>query len=214
MEDNSRLHRAPTHEWRLDNGLTLVVREDHSVPVVAIVTHVRAGYFNEPDRLVGISHVLEHMYFKGTERRGAGEIAKETKAGGGYLNAGTIYDHTSYYTVLPSSALELGLDIQSDALLNTAIDDEELRKELLVIIQEAKRKLDNPHAVAVETLYEEMFDVHPIRRWRIGTEQGLKRLRREDVWAYYRNLYRPSNIILVIAGDVEPARARELVERA
>ena len=74
------------------------------LPVVAVVTHVRAGYFDEPDAIVGISHVLEHMYFKGTERRGVGEIARETKAAGGYLNAGTIYDHTSYYTVLPSSA--------------------------------------------------------------------------------------------------------------
>lgn len=209
----SLLTRLPTHEKRLDNGLTVLVREDRSAPVVAIVTHVKAGYFYEPDRVVGISHVLEHMYFKGTSRRAVGEIARETKAAGGYLNAGTIYDYTSYYTVLPSSALEQGLDIQSDALRNSAIDEEELRKELLVIIQEAKRKLDNPAAVAAETLYEEMFDVHRIRRWRIGTEEGLRRLTRADVWEYYRNLYRPSNIVLVIAGDVDPEETFDLVER-
>lgn len=204
---------APTYRRRLENGLTVLVREDHSAEVVAIVTHVKAGYFNEPDRLVGISHVLEHMYFKGTERRGAGDIARETKEVGGYLNAGTIYDYTSYYTVLPSSALEQGLDIQSDALLNSEIDEEELRRELLVIIQEANRKLDNPAAVATESLYEEMFDVHRIRRWRIGTEEGLRRLTRADVWDYYRNLYHPSNVVLVVAGDVEPERAFALVER-
>jgi zinc protease len=204
---------VPTFEHRLGNGLTVLIREDHSAPVVAIVTHVKAGYFNEPDRLVGISHVLEHMYFKGTEQRRAGDIARETKAAGGYLNAGTIYDHTSYYTVLPSSALELGLDVQSDALRNSQIDEDELRRELLVIIQEARRKLDDPGAVAVESLYELMFDVHRIRRWRIGTEEGLRRITRADVWEYYRNLYRPSNIVLVIAGDVDPARTLELVER-
>jgi zinc protease len=205
--------RAPTYEHRLGNGLTVLIREDHSAPVVAIVTHVKAGYFDEPDRLVGISHVLEHMYFKGTEQRRAGDIARETRAAGGYLNAGTIYDHTSYYTVLPSSALELGLDVQSDALRNSQIDEEELRRELLVIIQEARRKLDDPGAVAVESLYELMFDVHRMRRWRIGTEEGLRRLTRADVWEYYRNLYRPSNIVLVVAGDVDPARTLALVER-
>ena len=87
----------------LPNGLTALVRRDASAPVVAIVTYVRAGYFDETDDVVGIAHVLEHMYFKGTAQRGVGEIAKETKASGGYLNAATIYDHTSYYTVLPSS---------------------------------------------------------------------------------------------------------------
>ncbi|HEX6938976.1 MAG TPA: pitrilysin family protein [Longimicrobiales bacterium] len=203
----------PTHERRLANGLTVVVREDRSAPVVAIVTHVKAGYFNEPDPVVGISHVLEHMYFKGTERFGAGEIARATKAAGGFLNAGTIYDHTSYYTVLPSSALERGLEIQSDALCNAEIDGEELRRELEVIIQEARRKLDNPHAVAAESLYETMFDVHRIRRWRIGTEEALRRLTREDVWRYYRDLYRASNIVLVVAGDVDADEAFRLVER-
>lgn len=200
------------HERRLANGLTVLVREDHSAPVVAIVTHVKAGYFNEPDPLVGISHVLEHMYFKGTERFGVGEIARATKAAGGFLNAGTIYDYTSYYTVLPSSALERGLEIQSDALKHSEIDPEELRKELEVIVQEANRKLDNPRAVATERLYEAMFDVHRIRRWRIGTEEGLRRLTREDVRRYYRDLYRAPNIILVV-GDVEAEEAFRLVER-
>ncbi len=200
------------HERRLPNGLTVLIREDRSAPVVAIVTHVKAGYFNEPDPVVGISHVLEHMYFKGTERFGVGEIARATKAAGGFLNAGTIYDYTSYYTVLPSSALERGLEIQSDALKHSEIDPDELRKELEVIIQEANRKLDNPRAVATERLYEAMFDVHRIRRWRIGTEEGLRRLTREDVWRYYRDLYRAPNIVLVIAGDVEAEEAYRLVE--
>lgn len=213
MRGSSAFLRLPTFEHRLANGLTVLIREDHSAPVVAIVTHVKAGYFNEPDRLVGISHVLEHMYFKGTEQRGVGVMARETKAAGGYLNAGTIYDHTSYYTVLPSSALELGLDVQSDALRNAQIDEEELRRELLVIIQEARRKLDDPGAVAIESLYELMFDVHRMRRWRIGTEEGLRRITRADVWEYYRNLYRPSNIVLVVAGDLDPERTLALVER-
>jgi zinc protease len=196
---------------KLENGLTVVVREDHSAPVVAIVTHVNAGYFDEPDHWVGISHVLEHMYFKGTPTRGPGAIAQETKAAGGYLNASTIYDHTSYYTVLPSAALAEGLDIQSDALLNSLIDPNELSKELEVIIQEAKRKLDTPAAVARETVYELLFDVHRMRRWRIGTEAGLRKLTRQDILDFFHGWYRAPSIVLVIAGDVEEETAIQAV---
>jgi zinc protease len=194
--------------------MTVLIRRDPSAPVVAIVTYVKAGYFDETDDIVGIAHVLEHMYFKGTERRGVGEISRETKAAGGYLNAGTIYDHTSYYTVLPSSSFARGLDVQADAYINSLIDAEELRKELEVIIQEAKRKSDNPVAVATETLYALLHDRHRIRRWRIGHEAELRRLTRDAVVRFYRGLYRPRTTILSIVGDVDPDAALRDVERA
>ena len=176
---------ATVQRRRLANGLTALVRVDHSAPVVAIVTHLQVGYFDEPDELAGISHVLEHMFFKGTPTRGPGQIAQQTKAAGGYLNAATIYDRTSYYTVLPSRSLEEGLAIQSDALLHSVLDDDELRRELQVIIQEAKRKLDQPGAVAAETLYELMHDQHRMRRWRIGTEAFLQSLTRSQLADFY-----------------------------
>jgi zinc protease len=194
--------------------LTVLVRQDRSAPVVAIVTHVRAGYFDEDDDAVGISHVLEHMFFKGTARRGPGDMARETKAAGGYLNAGTIYDHTSYYTVLPASSLERGLDVQADALLHSVVDAEELRKELRVIIQEAGRKRDDPHAVARETLFELLFDRHRMRRWRIGSEDALARYTRDDVVRFYRTFYRPSHVVLSVVGDVDVDSTFRLVERA
>jgi zinc protease len=187
----------------LPNGLTVLLRSDSSAPVVAIVTHVKAGYFDETDDIVGIAHVLEHMFFKGTHRRGVGEIAKETKASGGYLNAHTIYDNTAYFTVLPASGLAAGLDIQADAYANSAIDAAELSKELEVIIQEAKRKADTPAALAVETMYELIHDAHRIRRWRIGREAGLRTFTRDAVAGFYRNFYRPSNTILSIVGDFD-----------
>src|SRR5207244_6226419 len=87
------------HRTLLPNGLTVLVQEDHSAPVVAIVTYVKAGYFDETDPESGLAHALEHMFFKGTGKRGVGDIAKETKASGGYLNAHTIYDNTTYFTV-------------------------------------------------------------------------------------------------------------------
>ncbi|HEY0997730.1 MAG TPA: pitrilysin family protein, partial [Gemmatimonadaceae bacterium] len=196
----------------LPNGLTLLVRRDASAPVAAIVTYVKAGYFDETDDVVGIAHVLEHMFFKGTPTRGVGEIARQTKAVGGYLNAHTIYDHTSYYAVVPSSGFTAALDVQFDAYARSVIDAGELGRELEVIIQEAKRKEDNPHAVATETLYELLHDRHRMRRWRIGREAGLRALGRDDLLAFYRNFYRPSNTILSIVGDLDPARVVAEVE--
>ena len=187
----------------LPNGLTVLVRRDEAAPVVAIVTHVKAGYFDETDDVVGIAHVLEHMYFKGTPTRGVGVIAKETKASGGYLNASTIYDHTVYYTVLPSSGLAAGLEIQADAYANSLIDGDELARELEVIIQEAKRKADNPSAVTTETLFEVLHDHHRMRRWRIGREPGLRALTRDDLLRFYRNFYRPSTTTLSVVGDLD-----------
>lgn len=205
--DPSTVHRAV-----LPNGLTVLVRRDTSAPVVAIVTHVKAGYFDEADDVNGIAHVLEHMFFKGTERRGVGDIARETKASGGYLNAHTIYDGTVYHTVLPSSSFAAGLDIQADAYANSVIDASELSRELEVIIQEAKRKADNPPALAVETLYELLHDEHRMRRWRIGHEAGLRALDRDAMTRFYRNFYQPSNTILSIVGDVDVDEVMRCVE--
>ncbi|HWA58979.1 MAG TPA: pitrilysin family protein [Gemmatimonadales bacterium] len=197
----------------LDNGLTLLVQRDTSAPVAAVVTHVKAGFFDEPDRWIGISHVFEHMFFKGTPTRGVGQIARETKAAGGYLNASTSYDHTTYYAVLPASRIADAVAIQADALMHAAVDREELARELRVIIQEAKRKLDTPSALTHETLHELMYDHHRIRRWRIGYEQDLAGFTREDVYGYYHSRYVPERTIIAIVGDVDEEEMLALARR-
>ncbi|MFQ5703428.1 MAG: M16 family metallopeptidase [Gemmatimonadales bacterium] len=200
----------------LPNGLTVVVQQDTSAPVVAVVTHVKAGYFDEPDEWVGIAHVLEHMFFKGTARRKPGEVARDTQLLGGYLNAATIYDKTVYYTVLPAAGggLERALDIQSDALINAALDGGELRRELEVIVQEARRKLDAPAAVVGETLYSLLFSRHRMRRWRVGSEEGLRKLTADDLCSYYTTRYTPGRIIVGIVGDLNADTALRLAEEA
>ena len=197
----------------LPNGLTVLVQRDRAAPVAAVVTHVKAGFFDEPDRWIGISHVLEHMFFKGTPTRGVGQIAKETKAAGGYLNAHTSYDHTSYFAVLPAARLPDAMAIQADALINASLDAGELERELKVIIQEAKRKLDSPGAVTHETLHEVMYDRHRIRRWRIGYEQDLAGFTRADVHGYYASRYVPSRVIIAIVGDVDEEGTMALARR-
>ena len=211
QHDATRLLHSQTVREVLPNGLTLLMRRDVSAPVVAIVTHVKAGYFDEHDDIVGIAHVLEHMFFKGTPTRGVGAIARDTKANGGYLNAHTIYDHTTYYTVLPSESLLQGLDIQCDAYARSLIDAGELARELEVIIQEVKRKRDTPSAVAIETLYALLHDHHRIRRWRIGEEDALRGFTQQALLSFYRTWYQPSNTILSIVGDIDYDRTRRAV---
>ncbi len=198
----------------LDNGLTILIEELPDSPVVAVITYVKTGYFDEIDRLSGISHVFEHMFFKGTKRRPDPEaIAQETKALGGVLNAGTGYESTSYYVVAPAEAFETALDIQFDALTDPLLDPEELARETEVVIQEAHQKLDSPWAYSVEKMFELSFDKHRIRRWRIGYPDQLRAITREDVVNYYSERYSPQNIVLCIVGGVESGLALQVAER-
>src|SRR5436190_106486 len=202
-----REDQGQTTKVILQNGLTVIIRDQQAVPLASITTFVKAGYFDENDRISGISHVIEHMFFKGTSKRAVGEIARETKALGGYLNAYTYYDRTVYHTVVPEENVKQALEIQSDALWHSTFDAAELKREIEVVLQENNRKLDNPPAIASERLYATAFEQHRMRRWRIGTPEGLRALTRDDVVAYYTNHYEPSNIILTIAGKVNVEEA-------
>jgi zinc protease len=196
----------------LPNGVTVLIGEDHSSPVVAINLWVRAGYFDEEDSEVGISHVIEHMFFKGTpDRPRPDQIATEIKSLGGELNAGTYYDSTNYYVVLPSENLRKGLEIEADALMHPLFDPGELKRELEAVLQEGRRKMDTPGAYALEIMFREAFDTHRIRRWRIGEEQALRAITRDDLLAYFRTHYVPERVILSVVGDV---KAADVIEAA
>ena len=203
MNEQDSMSPSPVTKVVVDNGMTVLVKEIHSAPVVAIDTWVNVGYFDEPDSLTGISHLLEHMFFKGTKKRKVGQLREEARKLGGYLNGGTIYEYTHYYTVLPQRFAKKGLELQSDALLNSVIDSAELEKEKKVVIQEIKRKLDNPDALAWEKLMELAFKKHPIRRWRMGTQEQNANFSKKDLKNHYLSFYRPDNIILSIVGDIK-----------
>lgn len=191
-----------TARYTLKNGLTVIVRERHAVPLAAVVTYVKAGYFDEPDEIAGLAHLMEHMFFKGTPTRPLGSISTETRRLGGVLNASTFYDKTSYYTVAPAESLPKVLEIQSDLLQNPTFDANELKKEALVVIQESKRKQDNPTALAQERMFANAFTAHRMKRWRIGADDVLKNSTREQLQAFYQNYYRPNNTVIVVVGDV------------
>src|SRR2546425_976950 len=198
-----REDQGQTTKVVLKNGLTVLVREQQAIPLVSVNTYVKAGYFDEDDRISGISHVIEHMFFKGTQKRPVGEIARETHGLGGYLNAHTFYDRTVYDTEVQAENMKKALEIQADALWNSVYDATELKREIEVVLQENNRKLDNPGAVTSEKLYATAFQQHRMRRWRIGTPEGLRALTRDDIIRYVQKYYRPSNIILSIAGRLD-----------
>lgn len=194
-----------TVRYTLKNGLTVIIRERYAVPLAAVVTYVKAGYFDESDEVAGLAHLMEHMFFKGTPTRPLGSIATETRKLGGVLNASTYYNKTSYYTVAPAESLPKVLEIQADLLQNPTFDAHELKKEALVVIQESKRKQDNSTALALERMYATAFTANRIKRWRIGADDVLKNSTREQLQSFYQNYYRPNNTVVVVVGAV-PAR--------
>ncbi len=197
----------------LKNGLTVLVRESNALPLASITTLVRAGYFDEADRVAGVAHLVEHMVLKGTPSRPVGQIARETRALGGYPDSYTEYDRTVYSTVVPSGHTVAALEIQADALWNPTFDADELTKEIEIVLEENNRTLDSPSDVARERLYETAFRSHPLRRPRIGTSDQLRANTREDVVEFYERYYQPSNTILSVVGRFERERMLEEIIR-
>ena len=198
----------------LPNSLTILIKENHAAPVAAVLVSVKAGYFQEADRVNGIAHVIEHMLFKGTPRRpGEEQIAREVREMGGYINAGTYYEETTYYITTPSQHVLGAMDILADACQNSLFNGDELAKEIEVIVQESLQKRDNPNAMLLESLYALAFDQHRLRRWRIGHPQTLREFRRDDLVQFVQDNYRPGNMVLTIVGDVNAEQVLEAARR-
>jgi zinc protease len=200
-------------KFTLGNGLTVVIRENHSSPVVAVQAWVKAGSTTEPEERAGMSHILEHMAFKGTKRRGPGQIAREVEALGGEINAYTSFDHTVYHITISGRFLENALDILADTLGNSVFDAGELAREKEVVLEEFRMNEDNPGRVNGKAMFRAAYRVHPYGRPVIGYDNTIRKVTREDLVAYFARYYSPGNMVLVIAGDVDPGSARPLIEK-
>ncbi|MFC1855940.1 M16 family metallopeptidase, partial [Thermodesulfobacteriota bacterium] len=183
------------------NGLTVILRENHQANVVAFHMWVKVGSADETDDISGISHVYEHMLFKGTKKRGVGEIAGEIEASGGDINAFTSLDQTVYHITIASEFFDKGLDIMADAIQNSSFDAEELKKEQEVIVEEIKRSRDMPGRKLNEEFFREVYTKHTYGRSVIGTPETVRGLTRERIVGYFDKWYRPNNMTLVIVGD-------------
>lgn len=193
----------------LDNGLTVLIQEIPSSEVVSIYSCVKTGSALEERHLgKGISHFVEHMLFKGTSKRGVGAIAKEVKGLGGVINASTSHDYTMYTLDLPASAFKQGLDIAADMLLNSLFDKVEVEKERKVIHGEMGLYQDRPERVLSDLVFSNVYKFHPYRHPIIGYRAFFDSITPEELYAYYKERYIPSNIILSIAG---PIRTQEVL---
>ncbi|HEX2574598.1 MAG TPA: pitrilysin family protein [Polyangia bacterium] len=198
--------------FQLGNGLHVILQESHLAPVVAFQAWVGVGSADEPEELAGIAHVFEHMLFKGTARRGVGQIAHEVESSGGEINAWTSFDETVYHLVMSSRYFDTGLDIITDALRNSSFDPAELERELKVVREEVKQGEDAPSRVATQRLFARAYTKHPYRRPVIGYARTVERFTREELLRFFHEHYVASNITLVVVGDFDTPAARRQIE--
>ena len=188
----------------LPNGLTIIVQEDRSAPVASVQAWCGTGSIEENEHLgTGLSHILEHMLFKGTKTRGANAIAQKIQDVGGYINAYTSFDRTVYWIDVPKAGTSVALDILSDAMMNSTLPQDEYAKEQEVIRREFAMTMDDPDRMAGQLLFTTAFQRHPYRLPVIGQLEMFNQLTQEDVLRYYKTRYVPNNLTFVVVGDVE-----------
>jgi zinc protease len=188
----------------LDNGLIIIVREDHSAPVVSAQAWCMAGSIHEGNWLgAGLSHVLEHMLFKGTTTRPGSRIDQEVQEAGGYMNAYTSFDRTVFHIDVPNTGAKVAIDILCDIMQNATLPPNELAKEMEVIRREMDMNVDDPGRRASRRLFETAYTRSPYRFTVIGYADIFNELKPDDILAYYREKYAPNNVFYVVAGDVK-----------
>ena len=201
----SVLAAPKAQELILDNGLKVVVKEDRRAPVVTSQVWYRIGSSFEHGGITGVSHVLEHMMFKGTEKHGPGEFSRIVAASGGDENAFTARDYTAYYQNLAKDRLEISFELEADRMRNLSLPPEEFEKELAVVQEERRlRTDDDPKDLAFERFNAVAYAASPYRNPVIGWEGDLAALTVDDLRDWYRQWYAPNNATLVVVGDVDP----------
>jgi len=196
------------HQHTLANGFTVLIRPDQRAPTVAHMVWVRVGSMDETDGTSGVAHVLEHMMFKGTPTVKPGEFSRRIAALGGRDNAFTSRDMTVYHQQVPAQHLQAVMRLEADRFAHNEWRDDEFRREIEVIKEERRQRVDDqPHAQLFEALNATVWVAHPYRRPVIGWMSDLDSLTPDDVRAFHRRWYTPSNAAVVIAGDVNPTQA-------
>jgi zinc protease len=199
----------------LDNGLTIIVREDHSAPVVSVQAWCQAGSINEGRWLgAGLSHVLEHMLFKGTSTRPGSRIDQEVQEAGGYMNAYTSFDRTVYHIDVPNTGARIAIDILCDIMQHATLPPDELAKEMDVIRREMDMGQDDPGRRASRRLFEVAYTKSPYRFTIIGYPDIFNEIKPDDIRNYYTEKYAPNNVFYVVTGDLKQEEAVAQIREA
>lgn len=202
------------HSHTLDNGMKIFVKEDYRAPVAASMVWYKIGSAHEPEGLTGISHVLEHMMFKGTDKLAPGEFSRIISANGGSQNAFTSRDYTAYFQRLEAERIEISLELEADRMRNMKVIDEEFSKEIQVVMEERRMRTDDkPTSLTYEQFNAAAFTTSPYRSPVIGWMHDLENMTADDIRDWYKIWYAPNNATLVVVGDVDPDNIFKLAEK-
>ena len=207
--------RENVFETVLPNGLNVILLENHKAPLVTFQVWYRVGSRNEAWGKTGLSHMLEHMMFKGTEKIGPEEFSRIIQENGGNDNAFTSHDYTAYFENLSSDRIQVAIELESDRMQNLMLREEDFRTERMVVMEERRlRTEDNPQALLIEQIMATAFEIHPYHWPIIGWMEDIGRFTLEDLKAYYKTYYNPINAILVVVGDFKKEELLPKVEKA
>lgn len=199
--------------FELDNGMEVVVLEDHRAPVVVHTVWYKVGAADEAPGKSGIAHFLEHLMFKGTDKMENGELSETVTRNGGSDNAFTSWDYTAYYQRVAADRLPLMMEMEADRMRGLQMTEEDVATERDVVLAERNQRTDSdPSALFREQMRAAQFLNHPYGIPVIGWRHEIEQLNRDDAFAFYRQYYAPNNAILVVAGDVYPDDVRQLAE--
>jgi len=205
---------SKVHETVLDNGLKVIVKEDRRAPIVTSQVWYKVGSSYEHGGLTGVSHVLEHMMFKGTERLAPGEFSRIIAENGGEENAFTGRDYTAYFQKLANDRLPIAFELEAERMRRLTLPEQEFKKELEVVKEERRwRTEDDPESLTFERFNANAFEASPYRNPVIGWESDLEQMKVEDLRAWYRTWYAPNNATLVVVGDVDPQQVFALAQQ-
>jgi zinc protease len=208
------LAAGAVHEYQLDNGLKLVVKEDHRAPVVVSQVWYKVGSSYEHDGITGLSHMLEHMMFQGTKNHAPGEFSRIVAENGGEENAFTSQDYTAYYQRLEKDRLPVSFELEADRMRNLLLQQQEYDKELKVVMEERRlRTEDQPTSLTYEQFSAVAFTTSSYRNPTIGWMNDLENMGLEDLQGWYERWYAPNNAVVVVVGDVVPDEVLKLAKK-
>ena len=214
LADSVGVNKSKVHEYALSNGLKILVKQDTRAPVAVLQLWYKVGSSYEHSGITGVSHVLEHMMFKGTEKYPTGEFNRIIAENGAEDNAFTSLDYTAYYQVIASDRVEVAMELESDRMRGLTLPEAEFKKEVEVVKEERRwRTEDKPNAITREQFMATAFFNNPYGNPVIGWRTDLDNMQIEDLQAWYQRWYAPNNATLVVAGDVDPDHIYELAKK-
>ena len=209
-----QMNKLAYEEYTLDNGLHVILYQDKSTPIVAVSVMYHVGSKNENPERTGFAHFFEHLMFEGSDNIGRGEYDKYVQNAGGTLNANTTFDRTYYFEVLPSNQLGLGLWLESERMMHARVDEKGIETQRQVVKEERRQRIDNqPYGSILEETFKRAYTVHPYRWPVIGSMEHLEAAQESDYKQFYKDFYVPNNAVLSIAGDIDYAEAKQMIDK-